>query len=133
MNSKQGSRYIKRRMGNDLKNQILAHIGIITEESAVAERKPSVLSCARCSLVNAVDNKFCSKCSYPLTPQAYEEKKDAKFKAMEQKYDTDIALLKDEVRFMREIMDSVLSTLRLCYVRYLGRVCFGLAPFYRLI
>ena len=28
MNSKQGSRYIKRRMGNDLKNQILVHNGI---------------------------------------------------------------------------------------------------------
>ena len=88
MNSKQGSRYIKRRMGEDLKNQILVHNGIITEESAIAQRKPSVLSCARCSLVNAVDNKFCSKCSYPLTPQAYEEIKaeeEEKFKAMEQK------------------------------------------------
>ncbi|MGB8936697.1 MAG: hypothetical protein WCC17_16510 [Candidatus Nitrosopolaris sp.] len=69
MNSKQGSRYIKRRMGGNLKNQILVH----KEESAAAQRKPSVLSCARCSLVNAMDNKFCSKCSYPLTPQAYEE------------------------------------------------------------
>ncbi|MGB6534045.1 MAG: hypothetical protein WBF33_38695 [Candidatus Nitrosopolaris sp.] len=50
MNSKQGSRYIKRMMRNELKNQILVHNGIITEASAVAERKPSVLSCARCSL-----------------------------------------------------------------------------------
>jgi len=56
MNSKQGPRYIKRRMGNDLKNQILVHNGIIPEESAAALKKPSVLSCARCSLVNAVDN-----------------------------------------------------------------------------
>ena len=31
MNSKQGSRYIKRRMGNDLKKQILVHNGIISE------------------------------------------------------------------------------------------------------
>jgi integrase/recombinase XerD len=31
MNSKQGSRYIKGRMGNDLKNQILVHNGMITE------------------------------------------------------------------------------------------------------
>jgi len=76
MNSKQGSRYIKRRMGDDLKNQILARNGIISEESVAAQRKPSVLTCARCSLVNAVDNKFCSKCSYPLTPQAYEEIKE---------------------------------------------------------
>jgi hypothetical protein len=39
-----------------------------------------------------------------LTPQAYEEIKaqeDQKFKAIEQKYDTDIASLKEEMRFMR--------------------------------
>ena len=67
MNSKQGSRYIKRRMGEDLKNQILARNGIISEESAAAQRKPSVVSCAQCNLINALDNKFYSKCSYPLT------------------------------------------------------------------
>jgi integrase/recombinase XerD len=109
MNSKQGSRYIKRRMGNDLKNQILVHNGIIPEESAVAQRKPSVLSCARCSLVNAVDNVFCSKCSYPLTPQAYEEIKaqeDVKFKAIEQKYDKDIALLKEAMRDMQQLLKN---------------------------
>jgi integrase/recombinase XerD len=32
MNSKQGSRYIKRRMGNDLKQKILVQNGIISEE-----------------------------------------------------------------------------------------------------
>ena len=109
MNSKQGSRYIKRRMGNDLKNQILVHNGIIAEETAIGERKPSVLSCARCSLVNAVDNKFCSKCSYPLTPQAYEEIKaeeEEKFKAIEQKYDTDIALLKDAMLEMQQLLKN---------------------------
>ena len=31
MNSKQGSRYIKRRMGDDLKQTILVHDGIITD------------------------------------------------------------------------------------------------------
>jgi integrase/recombinase XerD len=95
-------------MGNDLKNQILVHNGIITEESAVAQRKPSVLSCARCSLVNAVDNKFCSKCSYPLTSQAYKEIKaqeDERFKAMEQKY-TDIALLKEAMLDMQQLLKN---------------------------
>jgi hypothetical protein len=47
-------RYIKRRMGNDLKNQILVHNGI-PEQSAATQRKLSVISCARCSLVNPVD------------------------------------------------------------------------------
>jgi len=109
MNSKQGSRYIKRRMGNDLKNQILVHNGIIPEESAAAQRKPSVISCARCSLVNAIDNKFCSKCSYPLSPQAYEEMKaqeDEKFKAIEQKYDADIALLKEALLDIQQLLKN---------------------------
>jgi integrase/recombinase XerD len=47
MNSKQGARYIKRRMGNDLKEQILVHNGIIAESEI--KKKLSVLSCPRCS------------------------------------------------------------------------------------
>src|SRR5215469_4453094 len=100
MNSKQGSRYIKRRMGDDLKNQILARNGIISEESVAAQRKPSVLCCARCNLINALDNKFCSKFSYPITPQAYEEIKaqeDVRFKAIEQKYEHDMKLMREEM------------------------------------
>jgi integrase/recombinase XerD len=92
MNSKQGSRYIKRRMGNDLKNQILVHNGIITEEAAVMQRKPSVLTCPRCSLVNALDNKYCSKCTYPLVPSAFDEIKEAenmKINAIQEKHEKD--------------------------------------------
>jgi integrase/recombinase XerD len=64
MNSKQGSRYIKRRMGNNLKQKILEYNGIIPPEEL--EKKASILNCPRCSLVNATENKYCSKCSYPL-------------------------------------------------------------------
>ena len=100
MNSKQGSRYIKNRMGNDLKNQILVHNGIIPDEFAASQRKPSVLTCARCGLVNVVDNKFCSKCSYPLTAQAYEKIKaqeDVRFKAIEQK--EDMKAIREEMNY----------------------------------
>jgi integrase/recombinase XerD len=100
MNSKQGSRYIKRRMGTDLKNQILVHNGIITEEAAVMQRKPSVLTCPRCSLVNALDNKYCSKCTYPLVPSAFDEIKEvenAKVQAMAEKYEQEIQSLKEEM------------------------------------
>ena len=65
MNSKQSARYIKRRMGNDLKQKILVQNGIISEREI--EKKPSILNCPRCSLVNAIENKYCSKCSYPYT------------------------------------------------------------------
>jgi integrase/recombinase XerD len=85
MNSKQPSRYIKARMGNDLKQKILIQNGIISD--ADGKPKPSIADCPRCSLVNCVDNKYCSKCSYPLTPSAFDEIKtaeDTKLKSLEQ-------------------------------------------------
>jgi integrase/recombinase XerD len=100
MNSKQGSRYIKRRMGNDLKNQILVHNGIITEEAAVMQRKPSVSTCPRCNLVNTIENKYCSKCTYPLVPSAFDEIKEAenmKINSIQEKYEQEIQSLKEEM------------------------------------
>jgi integrase/recombinase XerD len=96
MNSKQGSRYIKTRMGNDLKHKILVQNGILSEQQL--EKKPSVLNCPRCSLVNAIDNKYCSKCSYPLIPSAFEEIKaaeDTKFHAIEERFNNMQSLLEN--------------------------------------
>src|ERR1051326_8967970 len=53
MNSKQGSRYIKKRMGNELKTKILEYDGIFLEP--LKKPKSSVLDCPRCALVNALD------------------------------------------------------------------------------
>jgi hypothetical protein len=100
MNSKQGARYIKRRMGNDLKNQILLRDGIITEESVTTQRKPSVIPCPRCNLVNASENKYCSSCSYPLTPSAFEEIKEAenmKIQTLQQKYEQDMNAIREQM------------------------------------
>ena len=72
-----------------MKNQILVHNGIISEEYAATQRKPSILNCPRCALINAIDNKFCSKCSYPLIPSAFDEIKASeamKLKAVEERY-----------------------------------------------
>ena len=71
MNSKQSSRYIKTRMGNELKNKILEYNGIVVDSAK--KQKPSVLNCPRCELTNALENKYCSKCSYPLTPEAFDQ------------------------------------------------------------
>jgi integrase/recombinase XerD len=98
INSKQGSRYIKRRMGNDLKQKILVQNGIISEQQI--EKKPSILNCPRCSLVNAVDNKYCSKCSYPLVPTAFDEIKEAenrKIQEIQQKYEQDMKSMREEM------------------------------------
>src|SRR6476660_7732689 len=98
INSKQGSRYIKRRMGNDLKQKILVQNGIISEQQI--EKKPTILNCPRCILVNAVDNKYCSKCSYPLVPTAFDEIKEAensKIQEMQQKYEQDMKSMREEM------------------------------------
>ena len=63
MNSKQPARYIKARMGNDLKQKILVQNGIITEVDA--KPTPTVAECARCQLVNPLENKYCTSCSIP--------------------------------------------------------------------
>jgi integrase/recombinase XerD len=83
MNSKQPARYIKRRMGNNLKMQILQREGIELDDGSV-KPKPAVISCPRCSETNPRENKFCSKCSYPLVPEAYDEVKASERKEMDE-------------------------------------------------
>ncbi len=87
MNSKQGTRYIKKRMGNELKNKILEYNGISDEKSKMY--KPSVSYCPRCTFVNTLENRYCSACSYPLSLEAYDQIKqeeEKRFIAMEKKY-----------------------------------------------
>ena len=89
MNSKQAARYIKSRMGNDLKQKILAQNGIIPDEEG--KPKPTIAECPRCNLVNTIENKCCSACAYPLVPSAFEEIKAAenmRIQTLERKYRT---------------------------------------------
>ena len=106
MNSKQGARYIKRRMGNDLKQKILVYNGIVPPPDI--EKKPSVLSCPRCTFVNAVEYKYCSKCAYPLIPSAFEELKmeeEMKIISLEKKHD-------DDMKELREDLNTIMSMIR---------------------
>lgn len=98
MNSKQGTRYIKTRMGTDLKNKILEQNGITTQDY----KNPQSLNhnCPRCTFVNVHENKYCSKCSYPLNPSAYEEIKKSeedKLTTMERKNTQDLKDMKSEL------------------------------------
>ena len=108
MNSKQPSRYIKRRMGNDLKNQILIREGIIMDEEA-SKVRPSVIKCPRCTEINAFENKLCFKCSYPLSPQAYEEIKsteDERFQRLEQQNEETANMLKTVLKVLANMDDE---------------------------
>lgn len=98
MNSKQGSRYIKRRMGNELKTKILEYNGILIDENN--KPKPSVVYCPRCEFTNTFENKYCSKCSYPLKPDAYDEIKQSeenRFKGFEEKHNQEMRNLREEM------------------------------------
>ena|SRR5919205_723179 len=78
-------------MDDDLKRRILVHDGIISEGEN--QKKLLVLTCPRCSLINAIENKYCSKCSYPLVPSAFEEIKEEenmKIQSIEEKYKRDM-------------------------------------------
>src|ERR671919_610624 len=91
MNSKQPSRYIKARMGKNLKQKILIQNGILSENEV--KPKPTVLECGRWQMVCSFDSKYCISCSYPLTPLAYKEIKaaeDERIKNLEQKYEHDM-------------------------------------------
>ena len=119
MNSKQGTRYIKRRMGDELKNKILARNGIKTEE--IFKQKHAIHLCSRCNFTNAIDIKYCSKCSYPLTPQAFEEIKEEenmKFKALEEKYKLDIKNIKEEIdQQINDVIDLIKQEPRLMNIK----------------
>ena len=119
MNSRQGSRYIKRRMGDELKEQILKRNGIMKEtESKV---KLSILNCPRCELVNAIENKYCSKCSYPLKPEAYDEIKageEKRIETLEQKYENDMKTLRDDMNNqLSKMMLMIQENPKLSYVK----------------
>jgi hypothetical protein len=119
MNSKQASRYIKNRMGDELKRQILVHNGAISANDL--QKKPSVLTCPRCSLVNAIDNKYCSKCSYPLVQSAFDEIKaaeDMKLQELKDKYDNDIKAMRNEMnQQLNQIMSMIQQNSQLAYIK----------------
>ena len=119
MNSKQGTRYIKNKFGNDLKEKILQYNGIISENAS--KKKTSVIDCPRCELVNAIENKYCSKCSYPLKPEAYDEIKDSeekRIKTLEEKHEHDMKTFRyDMNKQLSDIMLMIQQNPKLSYVK----------------
>ena len=102
-------------MRNDLKQKILIQNGIISEQEL--EKKPSILNCPRCSLVNAIENKYCSKCSYPLVPSAFDEIKEAenmKVKQIQEKYEQDMKGMREEMenKFQQILAKIDVATLK---------------------
>jgi hypothetical protein len=94
-------------MGQDLKNRILVQNGIIPDVDL--KKKPPVMSCPRCSETNPRENKFCSKCSYPLNAQAYEEIKSSeneRFQRLEQRNEDTANMLKTVLNILANMDDE---------------------------
>jgi integrase/recombinase XerD len=107
MNSKQASRYIKSRMGNDLKQKILVQNGIISDTEG--KPKPNIAECPRCNLINSIENKYCSSCTYPLTSSAFDEIKeqeDLKFRSLEKRCDEMQAMIEKVITGLGNITDQ---------------------------
>lgn len=98
LNSNQAARYIKSRWSNELKNKILEYNGIITPNLSL--KKSSIANCPRCELSNAFDNLYCSQCSYPLKPEAFEnikQEEEDKIRKLEEKYNFQLAQLRHDM------------------------------------
>jgi integrase/recombinase XerD len=114
MNSIQSSRYIKRRMGEQLKKEILVRNGILLSEEI--KPKPVVINCPRCNLINQHENKYCSKCSYPLKPEAYNEIKESesiKYHELEKRYENDIKKLREDMENKFQVILSKIELSKL--------------------
>lgn len=83
MNSRQPSRYIKKRWSKNLKRTILAENGIEADDDSLRIKK-SYNDCPRCTFANVFENKYCAKCSYPLSTAAYDEIKKEELAKIEE-------------------------------------------------
>jgi integrase/recombinase XerD len=100
MGSNQPKRYIKNRMGDELKNKILERHGI---KIATFAKQMVSRTCGRCGYVNKLESKYCEGkgCNYPLTQLALED-----IKAAER------AKLQELVKEDRERNDQVIYELK---------------------
>ena len=103
-------------MGEELKNEILARNGIISEHEI--KQKLSVHVCHRCEYVSGISNKYCSKCSYPLTSQAFEEIKteeDKRVKMLEERQkekESELQIMKQQIQMLTESQKEILECLK---------------------
>ena len=106
MNSKQGARYIKKRMGNELKNKILEYNGILIEQ--LPKQRSTISICPKCNFTNILENKYCTSCSYLLSPEAYDEIKqneEKRFIELKRKYTNKITTIENQMYVLLKKVD----------------------------
>lgn len=104
MGSKQASRYIKNRMGDELKNKILERHGIkIAQQPQMVSR-----TCGRCNYVNKLESKYCERsgCNYPMTQLALDEIKQQEESRMNSMLDERLKDKDEEIRALKTSFKS---------------------------
>jgi integrase/recombinase XerD len=69
----------------------------------------------------AFPDKYCSKCSYPLVPSAFDEIKEAenrKIREMEQRYESNMKSIREEMnQQFEQIMSMIQHNHELAYIK----------------
>ena len=85
------------------------------------KRKLLLLIVLDVTLVNAIENKYCSKCSYPLKPEAYDEIKsleEKRIETLQQKYENDMKTLREDMNNqLSKMMLMIQQNPKLSYVK----------------
>jgi hypothetical protein len=107
MGSKQTARYIKRKMGDELRNKILEHNGIRLPRENILQ--PAVRTCGRCNYVNRFESKYCERvgCNYPLTQMALDEMKKHEESRMTSVIDERLRDKDSEIQILRVQMTKM--------------------------
>ena len=64
------------------------------------QKKSSIYTYPRCELVNVLENSYCSKCSYLLKPEAYDElkyTKENRITKLQEKFESDMKQMKEDI------------------------------------
>ncbi|MFY9868917.1 MAG: hypothetical protein WAK17_04295 [Candidatus Nitrosopolaris sp.] len=105
MNSKQATRYVKRRMNDELTFKILEHDGIKLREETGST---SNIICVKCNYVNKLESKYCERtgCAYPLTQEAFEEIKKQEESRMNSMIDERLRGKDEEIQALKTSFKS---------------------------
>jgi integrase/recombinase XerD len=110
MNSNMAQKYLHY-FGNESSESLLEAYGIVTNNSVPIDRlNPKI--CPNCSEGNTQDARFCNKCRMIMSFEGYQEtlesqkQKESEVQRLQEKYDADIALLKEAMSDMQQLLKN---------------------------
>jgi integrase/recombinase XerD len=109
-NSNMSQKYIHY-FGNESSESLLEAYGIVTKDS-IPMNTLNPRTCPNCNEGNTQDARFCSKCKMIMSFEGYQEalesqkQKESEVQTLRKKYDADIALLKEAMSDMQQLLKN---------------------------